>query len=69
MADKIALVAGINRYPPGLNSLTNARADAQAIADLLASDFGFTLVVLLDDAATLPALQDAIRTALASDAG
>jgi len=69
---RIVTVVGINRYPAGFNSLTNAVADAQAIAGLLASDYGFTWwpadAPLLDEAATLAALWEAIRTALTSDA-
>jgi len=72
MTSRIATVVGINRYPDGIHPLVNAVADAQAMADLLANDYGFKLwpagAPLLDAAATLAALQDAIQTALASRA-
>lgn len=69
---RIALVAGIDRYPADLLPLTNAVSDAQAMADLLAREYRFELwpagSPLLNEAATLTALRDAIQGALATGA-
>ncbi|MBU1750124.1 MAG: caspase family protein, partial [Chloroflexi bacterium] len=68
-----ATVVGIDRYPAAFQSLTNALADARAIADLLARDYGFQpwppgAPVLTNGAAALVPLQDAIASALYSGA-
>jgi len=59
-----ALVIGINRYAPagadGWQPLQSARADAEAVAGVLASDYGFSVQTLLDGDATRAALLNAL---------
>lgn len=59
-----ALVVGINRYAPagadGWQPLQSARADAESVAGVLASDFGFSVQTLLDGDATRSALLNAL---------
>jgi len=63
-----ALVIGISEYGPGLSTLPNAPRDAQAVAGVLAREYGFALLPsgapLLDASATLDALRSAIQTSL-----
>ena len=65
-----ALVIGIDAYPEGFRTLSNAVNDAQAIAVLLAQEYGFDLLpqgqALLNEAAGLKALQQAISGSLAA---
>jgi hypothetical protein len=62
------VVVGIDRYGPALNRLDNAAGDARAVADLLATEYGFALLpagtALLDEAAHFTALRAAITTSL-----
>lgn len=53
----VAVVLGVDRYPPGLPSLTTARTDATALAACLASDHGFDVVTLLDADVTRKAVE------------
>ncbi len=67
-----AVVVGINGYPEEFHSLANSVADASAVARLLVSDYGFTLLPggepLLDENATTASIQTAIAASLqASD--
>jgi len=59
-----ALVIGINRYQPsggeGWQMLQSARADAESVATILASDYGFTVQTLLDGEATRAAILNAL---------
>jgi hypothetical protein len=59
-----ALVIGINQYQPnggeGWHPLNSARADAEAVARVLAADYGFTVRTLLDDEASRAAILSAL---------
>lgn len=61
-----ALVIGINKYEQaggkGWPQLHSARADAEAIAETLASKFGFEVQTLLDEKATRGAIMNALDT-------
>ena len=63
-----ALVIGIGAYGAGFNPLANAPHDAQAIADGLAREYGFTLLPsgssMLDGQASRDAIRSAIETSL-----
>lgn len=65
---QLALVIGIGQYTH-VSQLANAPRDARALADLLHADYGFDLLpqgkALLDEAATLSALQTTIQDSLA----
>jgi len=60
-----ALVIGVNRYQPvgngeGWQALQSARADAESVARVLASDYGFKVQTLLDGEATRSAILNAL---------
>lgn len=59
-----ALVIGINRYqtppPVGWESLATARQDAEAVAEVLARDYGFEVRALYDEQATRAAIMSAL---------
>jgi len=60
-----ALVIGINQYQPagkgeGWQVLQSARADAESVAHVLASDYGFKVQTLLDGNATRSAILNAL---------
>lgn len=59
-----AIVIGINDYgrnpPIGWNSLTTARQDAEAVAEVLAKNYGFKVTRLLDKEATRDGIMQAL---------
>lgn len=60
-----ALVIGVNRYQPVVNgegwqALQSARADAESVSRVLASDYGFKVQTLLDGEATRSAILNAL---------
>jgi WD40 repeat protein len=58
LADRYALVVGIDAYVGGIPRLQSARSDAEEFAALVASKHGYTVRQLLDDEATRPALME-----------
>lgn len=48
-----AIVIGINKYTNGIPSLKNAVNDAQKIAEILETKYGYQVLLLLDESATL----------------
>lgn len=60
-----AVVVGINTYTNGLQVLTNARRDAEQVADSLREQYGFQVTLLLDEAATHRAIIAALDEAAA----
>ena len=67
---QLALVVGIDTYRTGFTPLRNAAGDALSIAQLLASEYGFTAVLADDrqpftnEAATWAALRSAVEESL-----
>lgn len=64
LPDYRALVIGINRYAPadgnGWHPLDTARADAEAVAAILAGEYGFRVRTLLDGEASRAAILNAL---------
>jgi WD40 repeat protein/energy-coupling factor transporter ATP-binding protein EcfA2 len=60
MADRHALVIGIDAYTGGIPPLDSARTDAEAVAAVLANEHGYSVTSLLDGGAT----RDAVTTFL-----
>src|SRR5262245_14494613 len=56
MADRHALVVGIDAYENGIPALGSARRDAEAVAEKLVREHGYTVRLLLDGDATVGAV-------------
>ncbi|WP_027250077.1 nSTAND1 domain-containing NTPase [Planktothrix agardhii] len=61
-----ALVIGINNYNNGISSLKTAVSDATEIAHILESKHGYTVTLLVDNAATLSQIRQVLETELPS---
>ncbi|WP_254173986.1 nSTAND1 domain-containing NTPase [Planktothrix pseudagardhii] len=59
-----ALVIGINSYSHGISSLKTAVSDATEIAHILESKYGYTVTLLVDNAATLSQIRQVLETEL-----
>ncbi len=59
-----AVVIGIDQYGSGLSSLQTAVSDVEAIAQMLQQDHHYQVTVLIDQQATLSALQHLLATVL-----
>ena len=59
-----ALVIGINSYSHGISSLKTAVSDATEIAHILESKYGYTVALLVDNAATLSQIRQVLETEL-----
>lgn len=65
-----AVVIGIGTYESGFDMLDNATADAASVAEVLASEYGFTLLPqdaetpLLDSRATVDAIKPVVKESL-----
>lgn len=65
----IALVLGVNAYPPGLPPLQTAVSDAEAVGSLLAEQHGFTQVLLRNGEVTRDRLRALFETKLRDQVG
>ena len=63
-----AMVVGVNTYPDGFRSLSNAVADAEEVANTLKGEYGFKLIPqnapMLGEKASLAGLKNAVQTSL-----
>ncbi len=59
----LAIVVGINEYPRGFRPLRNAQSDAQAVGELLRSQYGHDVLECLGKAATRDGLNALLREA------
>jgi len=60
----LAVVIGINAYSHGISSLQTAVNDVQALSQVLEQDHHYEVIQLVDEQATLSALQDLLETVL-----
>jgi len=54
----LAVVIGINKYTNGIRSLKNAVNDAEKVTEMLQNQYGYQVLQLLDEAATLSQIQE-----------